>query len=164
MRLHGEETDKSCAKDQIRASTVAQQHSSTDYLHLTHDKSQDLENQGIPVTRNLEEALMLVHSYVLVKLLVKQADHDTGARLLVHVYVSKNRCSRAGGTYARDGINPIRSLLLYGVKAQILGRQASESVMVYVYVCLGVCTLHRFASPTVSPNSPSTWCLFSLRL
>ena len=117
MRLHGEETDESCAKDQIRASTVAQQHSSTDYLHLTHDKSQDLENQGIPVTRNLEEALMLVHSYVLVKLLVKQADHDTGARLLVHVYVSKNRCSRAGGTYARDGINPIRSLLLYGVKA-----------------------------------------------
>ena len=28
---------------------------------------------------------MLVDSYVLVKLLVKQGDHDTGARLLVRV-------------------------------------------------------------------------------
>ena len=29
--------------------------------------------------RDLEESLMLLHSYVLVKLLVKQGDHDTGA-------------------------------------------------------------------------------------
>jgi len=27
----------------------------------------------------LEESLMLLHSYVLVKILVKQGDHDTGA-------------------------------------------------------------------------------------
>ena len=33
--------------------------------------------QNIPVSRDLEDALMLLHSYVLVKLLVKQGDHDT---------------------------------------------------------------------------------------
>jgi len=49
------------------------------------DTFKDLESQNIPVSRDLEESLMLLHSYVLVKLLVKQGDHDTGARLLVRV-------------------------------------------------------------------------------
>jgi len=52
---------------------------------LLFDTFKDMESQNIPVSRDLEESLMLLHSYVLVKLLVKQGDHDTGARLLVRV-------------------------------------------------------------------------------
>lgn len=39
---------------------------------MLHDTFKDLESQNIPVSRDLEDALMLLHSYVLVKLLVKQ--------------------------------------------------------------------------------------------
>ncbi|KAJ1492862.1 hypothetical protein T484DRAFT_1770085 [Baffinella frigidus] len=39
----------------------------------------------IPVPRELEETLMLLHSYIIVKTLVKNGDHASGARMLVRV-------------------------------------------------------------------------------
>jgi len=37
--------------------------------------------QDIPVPRELEETLMLLHSYIIVKTLVKNGDHASGARM-----------------------------------------------------------------------------------
>ncbi len=41
--------------------------------------------------RELDDALALLHSYVLVKSLVRRADHEGGARLLVRVARSISR-------------------------------------------------------------------------
>mmetsp|Transcript_13440 Transcript_13440/g.31546 ORF Transcript_13440/g.31546 Transcript_13440/m.31546 type:complete len:1359 (-) Transcript_13440:179-4255(-) len=52
---------------------------------MLFDTYKDLDSQNIPVPRELEDSLMLLHSYVLVKALVKQGDHATGARMLCRV-------------------------------------------------------------------------------
>mmetsp|Transcript_44380 Transcript_44380/g.108454 ORF Transcript_44380/g.108454 Transcript_44380/m.108454 type:complete len:1358 (+) Transcript_44380:80-4153(+) len=50
---------------------------------MLFDMFKDLDSQSIPVPRELEETLMLLHSYVLVKVLVKMGDHEAGARMLI---------------------------------------------------------------------------------
>lgn len=57
-------------------------------LFETHEA---LMGHGIKVPQDLAKALMILHSYVLVKVLVKQGDHLSGARMLIRVakHISK---------------------------------------------------------------------------
>lgn len=50
---------------------------------MLFDIYRDLDSGNIPVPLELEEMLMLLHSYVLVKVLVKMGDHEAGARMLI---------------------------------------------------------------------------------
>jgi len=50
---------------------------------MLYDMFRDLDSGNIPVPRELEETLMLLHSYILVKVLVKQGDHEAAARMLI---------------------------------------------------------------------------------
>jgi len=54
-------------------------------LFETH---RDLQDQNVLVPRDLRRALMILHSYIIVKKLYKLGDHETAARLLIRV--SKN--------------------------------------------------------------------------
>jgi len=57
-------------------------------LFETHEA---LMGHGIKVPQDLAKTLMILHSYVLVKVLVKQGDHLSGARMLIRVakHISK---------------------------------------------------------------------------
>eukprot|EP00743_Colponemidia_sp_Colp-15_P004281 GILK01004618.1.p1 GENE.GILK01004618.1~~GILK01004618.1.p1 ORF type:complete len:1398 (-),score=319.35 GILK01004618.1:169-4362(-) len=56
------------------------------YAHdILFDTHKDLEAQKIHVPQDMTQSLMLIHSYVLVKRLVKMGDHKSGARMLIRV-------------------------------------------------------------------------------
>lgn len=58
---------------------------------------QELRRLGAPVPRELDAALTLLHSYVLVKSLVGLGDHAGAAHMLVRVAGSISRCGRCRG-------------------------------------------------------------------
>ena len=57
-------------------------------LFETH---RDLQDQNINVPRDLRRALMILHSYIIVKKLYKLGDHETAARLLIRVCKNINK-------------------------------------------------------------------------
>ena len=57
-------------------------------LFETH---RDLQEQNINVPRDLRRALMILHSYIIVKKLYKLGDHETAARLLLRVCKNINK-------------------------------------------------------------------------
>lgn len=52
---------------------------------ILFDTYKDLESRRIKIPNELKQNLMLLHSYVLAKILVKQKDHLAGARMLIRV-------------------------------------------------------------------------------
>ena len=101
--------------------------------------------------RDLEESLMLLHSYVLVKLLVKQGDHDTGVnshpiprsslcippRSFLHSLVreqARRRSQRATGAKSRGHACRARmpcthAVLVLGAPQHSEGANASRAAM-----------------------------------
>ena len=64
---------RQAARTQVIIAKQEQEQGNYKVAHkLLHDTFKELESQNVPVGRGLEEALMLLHSYVLVKMLVKQ--------------------------------------------------------------------------------------------
>lgn len=50
---------------------------------ILHDTIQQLENQRVRVPQSLRQNFVLLHSYTLVKKLVKRDDHEGAARMLI---------------------------------------------------------------------------------
>jgi len=77
---------KEAARTAVIIASHEQQHGNYKVAHkMLFDTYKDLDAQDIPVPRELEETLMLLHSYIIVKTLVKNGDHESGARMLVRV-------------------------------------------------------------------------------
>jgi len=52
---------------------------------LLFETHKDLESHRIPITLDLRRNLMLLHSYVIVRIIANLGDHETAARMLIRV-------------------------------------------------------------------------------
>ena len=74
----------------------------------------ELQQRGAAATPALLSALRLVHSYLLVRTLVRQGDHQAAARLLLVVAVSRGGfCGRAscGGSLGKPAWGMVARML-----------------------------------------------------
>ena len=67
------------AKDELTKGNYRAAHS------LLFENYIQLEKCGIKIPLDLERLFMLVHSYILVKILIKMDEHEKAARLLIRV-------------------------------------------------------------------------------
>jgi WD repeat-containing protein 19 len=101
----------------------------------------DLRTQNIRVPQTLARALLLLHSYLLVKRLVRRGDHDGAARMLIRV-------SRSISKFPTHVVPILTTTVIECQRARLKKSGASHApypcpLLLWCVVAIFVCTMAR---------------------